>query len=62
MGYRRSRTGDTVHRADCARAKTALDWTFADGFTADDIVQALANYPWLKPCQFCRPDVNEEPP
>ena len=54
--YRRNRDGSVIHRADCKRAGcTSSAWPYADGYTADQIHQAVVQHPWLLPCRVCRP-------
>ena len=58
LTYRRDQRGEKVHKADCRTLSTGQGsrWDFADGMTADQIVQTMAAAPWLKPCKVCRPD------
>lgn len=60
--YRRCQRGVRVHKADCRTLSTGQGsaWPFADGMTADQIVQILARYSWLKPCKVCRPDASAD--
>lgn len=54
--YYRHRDGKMVHRITCRHAVGGGPWQYAAGFTADDIVTALASHPWLHACRVCRPD------
>jgi hypothetical protein len=48
---KRSRRGDTYHRASCSRAKNGLPWLWAEGRVRTE-VEAV---PWLHPCKTCDP-------
>jgi hypothetical protein len=60
--YRRCARGVTVHKTDCRTIRNGAGsaWNYADGMTADQILQVLARYPWLKPCKVCRPDASSD--
>lgn len=55
--YRRSHDGARTHRAGCryATPSSTVPWHYADGSTNDEMLQALAAHPWLKPCRVCKP-------
>lgn len=52
---RRSKKGDTVHRAACARARNALPWIWAENFTDAQILANTSVQSWIKPCRICNP-------
>lgn len=54
-GYCRTRAGAMVHRISCRHAASGSPWLYAAGFTADEIITALASHPWLRACRVCRP-------
>jgi hypothetical protein len=60
--YRRNRTGEIVHRADCPRTgQGSLPWNYADDYTPQAIAYEISRVPWLTACKVCRPDVSASP-
>jgi hypothetical protein len=51
---KRSRSGKTVHRDDCPKAKGAVHWAWAD-HCADELHMfvEMSGFPWLALCQSC---------
>jgi hypothetical protein len=56
--YARSSNGHVIHRVSCNRkGRHGKPWPYADGFSAFSIANHIEQYPWLRACLLCRPDV-----
>lgn len=51
---RRSKSGDTIHAKDCARAGNTLPWLWAEGRGLAELL-AACNANGLRRCRVCDP-------
>jgi hypothetical protein len=51
---KRARSGKTIHRDDCPKAKSAVHWAWADHCrTETQFFVEMSGFPWLRLCQVC---------
>lgn len=62
--YRRSATGEVVHRSDCTRqGRTAYDWHYATTALGNDhgrVLAEIASIPWLRACSYCMQQAEQD--
>ena len=46
---------DRIHHPDCKRRGVCVRWAYADGMTAEQVTEIIADHPWLRWCGLCRP-------
>jgi hypothetical protein len=51
---KRARSGKTIHRDHCPKARNAVHWEWAD-YCVDELhmFMEMVSFPWLKLCQTC---------
>jgi len=52
---RRSKRGDTVHRAGCSRAVNTVPWIWAEDHTDAEVLADPVVKTWIRPCKICDP-------
>lgn len=51
---KRARSGKTIHRDDCPKAKNAVHWAWADYCPSElHMFVDMTTFPWLRLCQTC---------